>query len=105
MAALGFLVTLAARAGKEGDVAAFLRSARGMADAEPGTLMWSGFRSGPRSFGIYDLFDTEADRAIHLHGKIRAALSARSDELFSVAPVITPFDVVAAKLPTLGPAT
>ena len=98
MPAFGFLVTLEARPGKEAAVAAFLREAKTLVDAEPGTLTWFGFQCGPSTFRIFDAFNSEADRQVHLHGKVGAALKTQG-ELFNVPPTITPVDVLAAKLP------
>src|SRR6476646_2058256 len=50
----GFFVEFEARAGKEDDVEQFLREAKLMVDAEPGTLAWFAFRFGPSSFRIFD---------------------------------------------------
>jgi hypothetical protein len=47
----GFFVEFEARAGKEDDVEQFLREAKLLVDAEPGTLAWFAFRLGPSSFG------------------------------------------------------
>lgn len=95
----GFFVELEARAGKEDDVEQFLREAKPLVDAEPGTLTWFAFRLRPSSFGIFDAFNSEDDRQAHLQGKVREAIIARADELFSTPPVITPVDVLATKLP------
>lgn len=99
MPAYGFFVEFEAQVGKEDDVATFLVDAKTLVDAEPGTLAWFAFRTGPTSFRIFDAFETEEDRATHLQGKVREAIVARGDELFSVPPTITPVDVLAAKLP------
>jgi quinol monooxygenase YgiN len=93
----GFLVWLEARPGREDDVVDFLERARTLVDAEPGTRTWYAFRSGPTTFGIFNSFDTEAGRDVHLSGEVRAALERFGAELFSAAPVITPVDVVTSK--------
>jgi hypothetical protein len=54
MEAIGSLVTLEARAGKEADAEAFLRSAQPLALDEKGTLKWYAIKIGPRKFGIFD---------------------------------------------------
>ncbi|WP_028934062.1 putative quinol monooxygenase [Pseudonocardia spinosispora] len=99
MPSLGFLVELEAQQGKEDLVAEFLSEAKLLVDAEPGTVAWFAFRTGPTSFRIFDVFDTEDDRQTHLHGEVRKALEKRGGELFGAPPVITPVDVVAVKLP------
>jgi quinol monooxygenase YgiN len=96
---LGFLVELEALPGKESAVADFLREAKVLVDDEPGTLLWFAFQRGPTSFGIFDVFGSAADRDTHLNGEVRKALQARGPELLSATPVITPVDIVAAKLP------
>jgi quinol monooxygenase YgiN len=98
MPPVGFVVELQAQPGKQEAVAAFLTDAKKLVDEEPGTLLWFAFRSGPTSFGIFDVFDDEANRDVHLHGEVRKALEARGPELFGAEPVITPVDVLAAKL-------
>lgn len=99
MPSYGFLVEFEAREGKEDEVVAFLVEAKALVDAEPGTLTWFAFRVGPTSFRIFDAFETEEDREAHLWGEVRPAIVARGRELFSAVPVITPVDVLAAKLP------
>lgn len=99
MPAYGFFVEFEARPGREEDVARFLADAKTLVDAEPGTLTWFGFRLGPSSFRIFDAFETEEDRETHLRGKVRQRIEALGDEVFAVPPVITPVEVLAAKLP------
>ncbi|MFF7677984.1 putative quinol monooxygenase [Actinacidiphila glaucinigra] len=99
MPAYGFFVEFEARPGREEDVARFLVDAKTLVDAEPGTLTWFGFRLGPSSFRIFDAFETEEDRETHLRGKVRQRFEALGDEVFAAPPVITPVEVLAAKLP------
>ena len=94
--ALGFLVTLHAKSGREDDVVAFLKTAEGLVHAEPGTRHWFGFRIDATTFGIFDTFDTEPDRETHLNGEVRKALEANAD-LFDKPPVIAPVDLVGVK--------
>jgi hypothetical protein len=47
MEAIGLLVTLEARAGKEAEAEAFLRSAQPLALDEKGTLKWYAIKIGP----------------------------------------------------------
>jgi hypothetical protein len=68
MEAIGLLVTLEARAGKEADAEAFLKSAQPLALNEKGTLKWYAIKIGPRKFGIFDTFANEAGRNAHLTG-------------------------------------
>ena len=50
MEAIGLLVTLEARAGKEADAEAFLKSAQPLALDEKGTLKWYAIKLGPANY-------------------------------------------------------
>src|SRR5580704_18200313 len=77
MEAIGLLVTLEVRPGKEADAEAFLKSAQPLALNEKGTLKWYAIKIGPRKFGIFDTFANEAGRNAHLTGEIAKALGTR----------------------------
>jgi quinol monooxygenase YgiN len=96
MEAIGLLVTLEARAGREADAEAFLKSAQPLALDEKGTLKWYAFRLGPRKFGIFDTFANEAGRNAHLTGEIAKALGARASELFAVSPQVEKVEILAS---------
>ena len=98
MVTVGLLVRLEAKAGKESEVASFLKGALPLAEAEPATATWFAIRLGPSTFGIFDAFPDDAGRKAHLAGRIAAALMARASELLAKSPVIEPVDVLAAKL-------
>jgi quinol monooxygenase YgiN len=95
MEAIGLLVTLEARAGKEADAEAFLRAAQPLALNEQATLKWYAIKIGPRKFGIFDTFENEAGRNAHLTGDIAKALGARASELFEVPPQVDKMEVLA----------
>jgi len=88
MEAIGLFVTLEARAGKEADAEAFLKSAQPLAQDEAGTLKWYAIKLGPGKFGIFDTFANEADRDAHLSGRIAKALGALASELFATPPQV-----------------
>ena len=88
METIGLLVTLEARAGKEADAEAFLKSAQPLALNEESTLKWYAIKIGPGKFGIFDTFANEARRNAHLTGEIAKALTARANELFAVPPQV-----------------
>src|ERR1700745_2316800 len=94
MEAIGLLVTLEARAGKEADAEAFLKSAQPLALNEKGTLKWYAIKIGPRKFGIFDTFANEESRNVHLTGEIAKALTARASELFAVPPQVEKVEVL-----------
>src|SRR5580692_5745211 len=95
MEAIGLLVTLEARVGKEADAEAFLRSAQPLALNEKGTLKWYAIKLGPRKFGIFDTFANEAGRNAHLTGEIAKTLTARASELFAASPQVEKVEVLA----------
>jgi quinol monooxygenase YgiN len=76
MVKLALLVRLEAKAGKENEVAKFLKSALPLAQQESTTPVWFALRLGPSTFGIFDAFANEVDRKAHLAGPIAAALMA-----------------------------
>ena len=96
MEAIGLLVTLEARRGKEADAEAFLKSAQPLALDEKGTLKWYAIKLGPGKFGIFDTFANEAGRNAHLSGDIAKALGARANELLAVPPQIEKVEVLQA---------
>jgi len=96
MEAIGLLVTLEARAGKEADAEAFLKSAQPLALNEKGTLKWYATKIGQRKFGIFDTFANEADRNAHLTGEIAKALGARASELFALSPQVEKVEILAS---------
>jgi quinol monooxygenase YgiN len=95
MEAIGLLVTLEARKGKEADAEAFLKSAQPLARDEKGTLKWYAIKFGPGKFGIFDTFANEADRNAHLTGEIAKTLTARASDLFAVSPQVEKLEILA----------
>ena len=96
MEAIGLLVTLEARAGKEADAEAFLKSAQPLALDETGTLKWYALKLGPGKFGIFDTFADEGGRNAHMSDAIAKALGARANELLAVPPRIEKVEVLAS---------
>jgi quinol monooxygenase YgiN len=54
---------------------------------------------GPSTYGIFDVFPSDAGRQAHLKGRVAEALMAQAGDLFSEPPEIGQIDVLAAKLP------
>ena len=94
MEAIGLLVTLEARVGKEAEAEAFLKSAQPLALDEKGTLKWYAIKLGPGKFGIFDTFANEAARNTNLSGDIAKALGARASELFAVPPQVQKVEIL-----------
>jgi quinol monooxygenase YgiN len=99
MVKLSLFVSMEAKPGKEADVEALLKGGLPLIEAEPGTIAWFAIRTGPTSFGLFDVFENEASREAHLNGKVAAALFAKAPELFASAPKVDKLDILAAKLP------
>ena len=95
--AIGLLVTLEARPGKEADAEAFLKSAQPLALDEKGTLKWYAIKFGAAKFGIFDTFANEGGRNAHMTGEIAKALTARANELFAVPPQVEKVEILASK--------
>jgi quinol monooxygenase YgiN len=89
--------TVQAKAGKEAEVEAFLKSAQPLAVAEPATITWYAIKLGGGHFGIFDTFEEEAGREAHLKGEIAKALMGKAKELLAGDPKIEEVDILAAK--------
>ncbi len=99
MVTTGLIVRLEAKAGKEEEVASFLRGALPLVEDEPQTVAWFAVRVGASSFAIVDVFPDEEGRDAHLAGAVAAALMEKAGELLAEPPAIEQVDVLAAKLP------
>ena len=97
MEKLALLARLEAKAGKEQQVADFIKNALPLAEAEPGTIRWYALQISPSTFGIFDTFADEAGRDAHLGGEIAKALMAHADELLATPPVIEKVALLAVK--------
>jgi quinol monooxygenase YgiN len=100
MVAVGLLVLLEARDGKEEELARFLEGALPLVEQEPQTTTWFAVRSGRSRFAIFDTFADEGGRQAHLAGAVAAALMENAPELLTSAPRIETVDVLAVKLPS-----
>ena len=100
MVNVALLVKLEAKPGREADVESFLRGGLSIVQEEPAATAWFAIQMGPSTFGIFDAFPDESGRQAHLSGRVAAALTEKASELFSQAPTIDKFDVIAAKLPS-----
>jgi quinol monooxygenase YgiN len=99
MTSKALFVELHAKIGREEDVAAFLKSAQSLVDAEAGTVAWFAVRFDKSKFAIFDAFDGDEGRDAHLNGKVAEALMANASELLASVPQIRKADVLAHKLP------
>ena len=99
MTTKALFVRLEAKAGKENEVAKFLRDGQGLVAQEPATTAWFGIRLGPTTFAIFDAFSDDAGRDAHLSGKVAKALMEKAPELLAEPPTIEKADVLADRLP------
>jgi quinol monooxygenase YgiN len=99
MTKVALYVELKAKAGKEEDVAAFLKSAEALVAQEPLTVAWFAVRFDQSTFAIFDAFDSDDGRNAHLSGQVAAALMANAPDLLAVAPTIRQPEVLADRLP------
>lgn len=97
MEKFALLAQVQAKPGQEQVVEEFLKSAMPLAQAEPGTIRWYAFKTGPDTFGIFDTFATEEARDAHLNGEIAKALMANADALLAIAPKIDKLDILVTK--------
>ena len=100
MVTVGLLVTLEAKPGKEADVERFLEGGLPIVNEEPDTIAWFAIKMGPSTYGIFDVFPSDAGRQAHLQGRVAEALMAQAADLFAEPPDIGELDVLAAKLPS-----
>ena len=97
MEKFALLAALQAKPGKEQVVEDFLKSAQPLAEAEPGTIRWYAFKTGPDTFGIFDTFADEEGRSAHLTGEIAKTLMANAEALLAVPPTIVKLDILTSK--------
>ena len=95
MVTKGLLVRLEAKAGKESDVEAFLKSALPLVQEEPETTAWFAIKLSATEYGIFDVFPDDAGRDAHLSGPIAKALMANAESLLASAPSIQKIDILA----------
>jgi quinol monooxygenase YgiN len=98
MTTKALFVKLEAKAGKENEVAKFLRDGQGLVQQEPATIAWFAIRLGKTTFAIFDAFPDEAGRDAHLSGKLAKALMEKALELLAEPPKIEKADVLADRL-------
>ena len=97
MEKFALLARVEAKPGMEQTVSDFLKSALPLAQAEPETVRWYGWKIGGNTFGIFDTFETEDGRSKHLQVEIAKALMANDDQLLAKAPSIEFVDLIAVK--------
>src|SRR5690349_13626869 len=79
MVKVALLARLVSKPGKEEEVAAFLKGALPLAEAEHSTTVWFAIRLSKNEFGVFDAFPDDGGRKAHLAGPIAKALMAKAD--------------------------
>jgi quinol monooxygenase YgiN len=97
MAKLALYVSLKPKAGKAGDVEAFLKQGAQMALKEKGTVSWYALKQDDGKYSVFDTFDDEAGRDAHLNGEIAKALMEKWSELFEGELQISKIGILAEK--------
>jgi quinol monooxygenase YgiN len=105
MSSRGLLVRMHAKHGKDRAVEDLLHSALPLVRDEPETTAWFAVRFGRGEYGIFDVFENEAAREVHLRGPVAAELQRRAGELFETAPQVQKVEVLADKLPIVSTET
>src|ERR1700756_990466 len=98
MTTKALFVRLEAKAGKEKEVAKFLRDGQGLVAQEPATTAWFGIRLSQTTFAIFGAFPDDAGRDAHLSGKVAKALMEKAPELLAEPPTIEKADLLADSL-------
>jgi quinol monooxygenase YgiN len=94
---LGIVALLEAKPGKRDDLADFLRSGRELAAREEGTVTWYAFKLGDTTYGIFDTFESEEGRQVHLNGEIPKALGEVASDLLASDPDIRTVEILAVR--------
>jgi quinol monooxygenase YgiN len=97
MAKFALYVPLKPKAGKAGDVEAFLKQGAQMAQQEKGTVSWYALKEDDGRYSVFDTFDDEAGRDAHLSGDIAKALMANWSVLFEGELQISKISILAEK--------
>ena len=95
----GLLLTFACKSANADEGAAFLRSARGLVEQEPGTIAWFAFRLDDGRYGIFDAFPDDRSRIAQLTGRVPRELAKDGFELLGGVPDMDTNGVLASKLP------
>ncbi|KAJ7631536.1 hypothetical protein B0H17DRAFT_1108769 [Mycena rosella] len=98
---LALLVPAIAKGDQVDATQKFFEGAIPLVEAEPQTIEWFGVKFtdvDPPTFAIFDTFNSEDGRNVHLDGKVAGALFANADTLFVADPVINKANVLASKV-------
>lgn len=93
----GVWSTFEAKAGREGEVEAFLAECRAGIDREEGTTAFFVLRRQDGRYATFAVFRDEAAFQAHLHGPTATAVKARAAELFEGEMAIVGAAILDAK--------
>lgn len=99
MITVALFVRLHARKGKESELAALLKGALPLAEAENVTKSWYALQFDHATFGIFDSFENQEGMLEHRKGMIEATIKSKAADLLEQTPIIEEIAVIAAKRP------
>ncbi|HEV7914851.1 MAG TPA: hypothetical protein VGP22_13880 [Albitalea sp.] len=103
MSGIGMLARWIARPGRNAEAGDLLRDALPLVMIESGTLAWFPLRFAETGFGVFASFRDLASRRAHLDGAAHELLWDKAPLVFDGAPRVDELDIVAEKLPPVGP--
>ncbi|HDR8112323.1 putative quinol monooxygenase [Bacillus thuringiensis] len=98
MIKVGLLAQFEIKPGKKAEVETFLKEALTIVNSEKETVTWYAVQLSPSIFGIFDTFQDEEGRELHLSGKVAEALMEKSTDLFISSPSIQKIEILASKI-------
>jgi quinol monooxygenase YgiN len=90
----GLVLTFEAKEGHEQQVEDFLRGARALVLAEPGTTAWFAIHTDDNKYGIFDVFPDHGARLKHLTGHVPRELAKHAFSLLGSLPDPDLLDVI-----------
>jgi quinol monooxygenase YgiN len=99
VATKGVLANLEARLGMDGELEALIGATAPIVEKESGTAAWLAVRYGRHEYGVFDAFDDEDGRRLHLAGEAADGLRRRAKPLLTLDPDVALLDVIAEKVP------
>lgn len=94
----GLLLKFKAKSGHEQDVEQFFRYAHELVQNELSTTAWFAMRTNDDEYGIFDVFPSNADRFVHLVGRVPRELARQAFTLMGSMPDVEMLNVQAEKI-------
>ncbi len=94
---IGLLIRIKSKPESSERVAQLLENAVNLVQNEKHTLTWYSFRIDKDTFGIFDTFNDENGKEVHLQGPLMQLLSNHTEELMIGPPEIEKIQILSAK--------